>query len=75
MLMMPEVKSASTVSTSPEKRAAISPGFCPASVPAGKSVSFRDISERSAWVIFWPNSTSRLSCALERRPSSARLPK
>ena len=36
MLMMPEVKSASTVSTSPEKRAATSPGFCPASVPAGK---------------------------------------
>ena len=75
MLMMPEVKSASTVSTSPEKRAAISPGVCFTSVPAGKSVSFRDISERSAWVIFWPNSTSRLSCALERRPSSARLPK
>ena len=28
MLMMPEVNSASTVSTSPEKRAATSPGFC-----------------------------------------------
>ena len=27
MLMMPEVNSASTVSTSPEKRAATSPGF------------------------------------------------
>ena len=75
MLMMPEVNSASTVSTSPEKWAATWPGFCPASVPAGSRVSFRDISERSAWVIFWPNSTSRLSCAEENTPSSARLPK
>ena len=75
MLMMPEVNSASTVSTSPEKRAATSPGFCPTSVLAGSLVSFRDISERRAWVIFWPKSTSRLSCAEERIPSSARLPK
>ena len=52
MLMMPEVNSASTVSTSPEKRAATSPGFWPASVLAGSRVSFRDISDRSAWVIF-----------------------
>ena len=65
MLMMPEVNSASTVSTSPEKRAATSPGFWPASVLAGSRVSFRDISDRSAWVIFWPKSTSRLSCAEE----------
>ena len=75
MLMMPEVNSASTVSTSPEKRAATSPGFWPASVLAGSRVSFRDISDRSAWVIFWPKSTSRLSCAEESPPSSARLPK
>ena len=68
MLMMP-------VSTSPEKRAATSPGFWPASVLAGSRVSFRDISDRSAWVIFWPKSTSRLSCAEESPPSSARLPK
>ena len=52
MRMMPEVKSASTASTSPEKRAAISPGFWLTSVSAGRSISFRDISERSAWVIF-----------------------
>ena len=43
---------ASTVSTSPEKRAASSPGFCAESVAAGRRVSFRDISARSAWVIF-----------------------
>ena len=75
MLMMPEVNSASTVSTSPEKRAATSPGFWAASVLAGSRVSFRDISERRAWVIFWPKRTSRLSCAEENPPSSARLPK
>ena len=73
--MMPEVNSASTVSTSPEKRAATSPGFCAASVPAGSRISFSDISERSAWVIFCPNSVSSVSCAEESAPSSARLPK
>ncbi len=52
MLMMPEVNSASTVSTSPEKRAATSPGFCETNVLAGRRVSFCDISVRSAWVIF-----------------------
>ena len=74
MLMMPEVNSASTVSTSPEKRAATSPGFC---LPAcwRKLGQLPDISERRAWVIFWPKSTSRPSCAEESIPSSARLPK
>ena len=75
MLMMPEVNSASTVSTSPEKRAATSPGFCETSVPAGSRVSFCDISERSAWVIFCPNSTRSVSCAEDSTPSSTRLPK
>ena len=75
MLMMPEVNSASTVSTSPENRAATSPGFWSTRVLADSRVSFRDISERRAWVIFWPNSTSRLSCAEESSPSSARLQK
>ena len=75
MLMMPEVNNASTVSTSPEKRAATSPGFWAASVLAGSRVSFWDISERRAWVIFWPNRTSSDSCAEESTPSSARLPK
>ena len=75
MLMIPEVNRASTVSTSPEKRAATSPGFWSTSVLAGSSVSFWDISLRRAWVIFWPKSTRRLSCADESAPSSARLPK
>ena len=75
MLMMPEVNSASTVSTSPEKRDATSPGFWATSVLAGRWVNFCDISERRAWVIFWPKRTSRLSCAEESAPSSARLPK
>ena len=75
MLMIPEVNSASTVSTSPENRAATSPGFCAASVPAGSRVSFCDISVRRACVIFCPKSTSSVSCAEESRPSSARLPK
>ena len=52
MLIIPDVKSASTVSTSPENLAAISPGFCETSVSAGSFVIFSDISERSAWVIF-----------------------
>ena len=75
MLMIPEVNSASTVSTSPEKRAATSPGFWAARVLAGSRVSFRDISERRAWVIFWPKSTSSVCWAEERSPSRARLPK
>ena len=75
MLMMPEVNSASTVSTSPEKRAATSPGFWSTSVRAGSCVNLWDISDRSAWVIFCPNSTSRLSCAEDSTPSSARLAK
>jgi len=70
---MPDVKSASTVSTSPEKRAATSPGFCVTSVFAGSLISFSDISERSAWVIFCPKSTIRLSCKEENIPSAARL--
>ena len=49
--------------------------ICSASVPAGRRLSFRDISERRAWVILWPKSTSRLSCAEVSTPSSARLPK
>ena len=36
MLMMPEVNSASTVSTSPEKRAATSPGFWPCQRAGGQ---------------------------------------
>ena len=75
MLMMPEVNSASTVSTSPENRAATSPGFWSTSVRAGSCVNLWDISDRSAWVIFCPNSTSRLSCAEDSPPSSARLAK
>ena len=75
MLMMPDVNRASIVSTSPEKRAATSPGFWRTSMLAGSRVSLRDISVRRAWVIFWPNSTSRLSCAEDSPPSSARLPK
>ena len=75
MLMMPEVNSASTASTSPEKRAATSPGFCPTSVLAGSAMSFCDISERRACVIFCPNSTSSVSCAEESVPSNTRLPK
>ena len=49
----------------------------PSSPPeaAGSRVSLWDISERSAWVIFWPKTTSRLSCALDKTPSSARLAK
>ena len=52
MEITPEVNSASTVSTSPEKRAASSPGFCAESVAAGRRVSFWDMAARSAWVIF-----------------------
>ncbi len=33
------------------------------------------MSERSAWVIFWPNISSSVSCAEVSTPSSARLPK
>ena len=40
-----------------------------------RAADVRDISDRSAWVIFWPKSSSRLSCAEESPPSSARLPK
>ena len=71
----PEVNSASTVSTSPENRAAVSPGFCAESVAAESLVSFRDISERSMCVIRWPNISSRVSCAEASTPSNARLPK
>ena len=52
MEITPEVNSASTVSTSPEKRAASSPGFCAESVAAGRRASFWDMAARSAWVIF-----------------------
>ena len=45
-----------------------------ASRRAGAS-AFADISERSAWVIFWPKISSSVSCAEESTPSSARLPK
>ena len=40
MLMMPEVNSASTASTSPEKRPTTSPGFWSTSVATGSCVSF-----------------------------------
>ena len=65
----PEVNSVSTVSTSPEKRAAIAPGSCSASAAAGSRVSFVDISERSAWVIFCPTISRSVSCAEESAPS------
>ena len=76
MLMMPEVKRASTVSTSPEKRTATSPGFCATRVLAGRrselSATFRN-AERGSFSD--PKSTSSVSCAEDRTPSNARLPK
>ncbi len=50
-------------------------GILPASVLAGSAMSFCDISERRACVIFCPNSTSSVSCAEESVPSNTRLPK
>ena len=73
--MTPEVNSTSTVSTSPEKRAATSPGACAESVAAGSRVSLAESSERSACVIFCPKISSSVSCAEDSTLSSAREPK
>ena len=75
MEITPEVNSASTVSTSPENRAATAPGSCPARTEAGRAVSLADIRLRREWVIFWPRISSSVSCPTARSPSRARLAK
>ena len=75
MLMMPEENRVSTVSTSPTKRETSVPGSCFVMLSAVRCVNLSIKLLRSAWVIFWPNTTSRLSRADSVNPVSASMAK
>ncbi len=59
MLMIPEVKSSSTVSTSPTKRDTVAPGSCRTRRSAGRRSSFWSRAERMLCVIFCPSTVRR----------------
>ena len=75
MLMMPEVNSSSTVSTSPTKRETAAPDSWFTKASAGSLSSLAHMALRRAWVILWPNTVSKLSRRESNPPESASSPK
>ena len=73
MLMMPEVNSSSTVSTSPTKRETAAPDSWFTKASAGSLSSLAHMALRRAWVIFWPNTVSKLSRYAETVNSEIRF--
>ena len=71
MLMMPEVNSSSTVSTSPTKRETAAPDSWFTKASAGSLSSLAHMALRRAWVILWPNTVSKLSRRESNPPESA----
>lgn len=63
MLMIPEVKRFSTVSTSPTKRETSVPGSCWVVLSAVRFTNFSISLLLKAWVIFWPKTSEKsFSC-------------
>lgn len=75
MLMMPEVNSSSTVSTSPTKRETAAPDSWFTKASAGSLSSLAHMALRRAWVILCPNTISKLSRRESNPPESASSPK